>query len=924
MGIEQYKFVSPGVEVKEIDNTQRPKAPETIGPCVIGRTERGPGMRPVKINSFADFIEIFGNPIPGGKGGDVWRDGNYTAPTYASYAAQAWLANRTPLTVVRLLGTQHENATTDGYAGWMAGEIGTGSAAGGAYGLFINNASDLTSSLGAVFYFPNGGGISLVGYRVDTGALVSGTAFHLTSSNAEWTAAIHNSAGTEVFRSAFNFTENSDKYIRKVFNTNPILTNSDITATDNREVYWLGETFDQFINEVVAPSGSVGGVVLGLSSGSVEYSDYRMGSQKSKTGWFFGQDLSSDYDSYDAANMTKLFYFESLDSGEWESKNIKISIQDIKATTRDTNPYGTFTIIIRKANDHDGSLKVLERYTNCNLNPQDTENYVGRKIGDKYLEWNESQRRYLEKGNFDNVSKFVRIVMSSDVDNGAIDARLLPFGFYGPPQFKSFGVASGSTAATQTYAFAAGGSSLYNTLTSSFVGGIAVTRNFEFPYLKTRVSSSAGDLGSAKSAYFGVDFAKSDARRFDSSVKDVVRPLPSGLSETSANMQVSWYFSLDELVYTSTGPHAYYSSGSRVAGTSISAVSASYNTVLDLGFDKFTSPLYGGFDGLDITEREPFRNSKFASATELTSYEVNSLRRALDIVSDPEQVEMNILTLPGITNEGICSRGLDICEERGDCFFIMDITSDDSYKPSTEGTTETFDTINTVTSLRTEIQDRGLDSTYGAVYYPWLQIRDTITGGALWVPPSVPMLGVLASSEKNSELWFAPAGFNRGGLTNGAAGIPVTGIRYKLTKKERDQLYEVNINPIASFPSEGIVVFGQKTLYREESALTRINVRRLMIFLKKEISRIAAATIFDNNVVSTWNRFISKAQPILDAVIARYGLLEGKIILDSTTTTPDLVDRNIIYAKVYLRPARAAEFFALDFNITDSGAAFID
>ena len=173
-------------------------------------------------------------------------------------------------------------------------------------------------------------------------------------------------------------------------------------------------------------------------------------------------------------------------------------------------------------------------------------------------------------------------------------------------------------------------------------------------------------------------------------------------------------------------------------------------------------------------------------------------------------------------------------------------------------------------------------------------------------------------------LFRSPAGFNRGGLTEGSAGLPVPQVRYRLTSKERDSLYEANINPIATFPSEGIVIFGQKTLQVTPSALDRINVRRLMIFLKKEVSRIASTILFDPNVETTWQRFTAQVEPFLASVKSRFGLTEFRVILDETTTTPDLVDRNILYAKIMLKPARAIEFIALDFVITRSGASFDD
>ena len=182
----------------------------------------------------------------------------------------------------------------------------------------------------------------------------------------------------------------------------------------------------------------------------------------------------------------------------------------------------------------------------------------------------------------------------------------------------------------------------------------------------------------------------------------------------------------------------------------------------------------------------------------------------------------------------------------------------------------------------------------------------------------------MSYSEANSELWFAPAGFNREGLSSGAAGLTITGTRQRLTSAERDKLYEQNINPIAQFPAEGIVIFGQKTLQADATALDRINVRRLLIFVKKEISRMAATVLFDQNVAATWDRFKRQAEPFLKSVQARLGLVDFRVILDGTTTTPDLIDRNILYAKILLKPTRAIEFIALDFVITRTGASFED
>ena len=227
--------------------------------------------------------------------------------------------------------------------------------------------------------------------------------------------------------------------------------------------------------------------------------------------------------------------------------------------------------------------------------------------------------------------------------------------------------------------------------------------------------------------------------------------------------------------------------------------------------------------------------------------------------------------------------------------------------------------IGTVQNLRA----RRLDNSYACTFYPWVQTRDARTGQTLWIPPSVAMMGVFGSSQAKSDVWFAPAGFNRGGLSDGAAGIPILNASSRLSSKERDSLYDANINPIASFPSTGIVVFGQKTLQARKSALDRINVRRLVIFLKKQISVLSTQVLSNKTFkqLGTDSRvLLSRSRPTLRLdTDSRY-----VFVLDETTTTPDLIDQNILYAKIMIKPACAIEFIAIDFIIANTGASFDD
>jgi hypothetical protein len=455
-----------------------------------------------------------------------------------------------------------------------------------------------------------------------------------------------------------------------------------------------------------------------------------------------------------------------------------------------------------------------------------------------------------------------------------------------------------------------------------------------FPEVRLRVSASDGGLSDFRNAYFGYQNTRAQtSTRADASVADVNALLDGNVTALSAYSmagsgvyRASYIFTMNDIRKDSNNQY-YYQSGSYKSGDAASITGGStYKTLLEAGYNRFTAPLVGGFDGFDIKVPDPIYNEGMAasSVTETNNSAYYSLKRAIDTVADPESVDMNLLVMPGITKEALTNHMVDVCEARGDAMSLIDLKN--VYYPAHEVYKATKkDRIGVgVDQVATDLKNRRIDSSYGATFYPWVQTRDANSGRALWVPPSVAMMGVLASSQAASHLWFAPAGFNRGGLSDGAAGIPVTNVSEKLTSKERDKLYESNINPIASFPSSGIVVFGQKTLQERQSALDRINVRRLVIYLKKQISILSTQILFEQNVQSTWNRFTSVVEPFLSNVKVQFGITDYRLILDESTTTPDLIDQNIMYAKIMVKPARAIEYIAIDFVIASTGASFDD
>ena len=982
MSERKFKFVSPGVFIDEIDNSQLSRVPGDIGPVIIGRTQRGPAMQAVKVNSFSEFVEVFGNPVPGGDSTDVWRNGNYLAPTYAAYAAQAWLKNNNAATIVRLVGHEHTNKTTSttlyGQAGWNTGEAtaadATVAANGGAYGLFMANSgtSAQTGTLAAILYAVKGTAFALSGTRASGSATTPAAGTYVKNvADKEFILVVSNSSGAKNHR--INFTDTSPFYIRKVLNTNPTKTNNPITA-GTEETYWLGESYEGAVKRYVTSTAasSQHAWIAALQLSTVNAANKRFSANPSRTGWVIHQHLTTeDTSSYNPEAMSKLFRFIALENGEWEQQNLKISIMDIKKSTSVDNPYGTFTVVIRMANDSDNAPAIVERYSNVNLNPNSTD-YISKRIGDTYSVWSDTDRRHRWYGRFPSVSKYIRMDMNVDLDNGAGNSSWVPFGFFGTPRFKRFAVVSTGSAAgtfgqaqvsvysTQTNVSPTSDATFVLSASSAPLSASIVDANYEvcagsgtidkyvFPAPQLRVNSSEGTPPSLKNCYWGIATFRSGSSAFDPSYYDMTRilggaaPVASSGDRSGTGIEDSYVFTLDNvsasLPTSAGGGVLHYISGSRALGTSFrgtatgdgiptGATSGSLDVLLKTGVDRFTMSLHGGFDGLDIREKEPFSNRFLDLSSDLTpvehnNYAYNSIKRAIDTVSDPEVAEYNLMLAPGITHEGLTSHMINVCEDRGDAMAIIDLKGD--YKPFTENSNTAENRKGTVLDVVTNLENRALNTSYGCCYYPWVQVRDPQAGNYVWVPPSVVALGTMASSEKKAELWFAPAGFNRGGLTEGSAGLPVVNVADRLSADDRDTLYAANINPIATFPAEGIVIFGQKTLQATPSALDRINVRRLMIYVKKEISRMATRVLFDQNVQATWNRFLGMVKPFLRDIKIRFGLTAFKVVLDETTTTPDLIDRNILYAKIFLKPARAIEFIALDFTITNSGASFED
>ena len=273
------------------------------------------------------------------------------------------------------------------------------------------------------------------------------------------------------------------------------------------------------------------------------------------------------------------------------------------------------------------------------------------------------------------------------------------------------------------------------------------------------------------------------------------------------------------------------------------------------------------------------------------------------LMSNQDAYKFNSLIIPGLydsdTNYSAqLTNVINNTQYRGDNLFVMDLVPFGS-------------SVNTVTQ-----KSGNRNTSYAASYWPWVQLIDPDTAQLVWCPASTVMPGVFAYNDTVSEPWFAPAGINRGGLTQ------VVKAEYKLTQTQRDNLYTGKVNPIASFPATGTVVYGQKTLQTKASALDRVNVRRLLIALKNYISGVAQGLVFEQNTIATRNAFLSQVNPYLETVQQRQGLYAFKVIMDESNNSADVVDRNQMVGQIYLQPTKTAEFIYLDFNILPTGATF--
>ncbi len=530
---------------------------------------------------------------------------------------------------------------------------------------------------------------------------------------------------------------------------------------------------------------------------------------------------------YVDANGTTLplFKVHKIADGTQTNTDCKISILNLRepGDIDGEEQYSTFSLQVRKFGDTDKSPSILEQYDRLNLNP-DSPNYIARAIGDRYAEWNEDRQKVIIFGDYPNKSRYIRIEVDAAVDNGSYSPKLSPRGY----DVILDPIYSGSTSSPQAVLV---------------------------PYVTKSEQTIAGVYN--KKAYLGFDFTKKDNDQYLTYLPKVA------VANSTGKFNVDAFFG-----HPSSSWGADAISGSLSA--SVDQAGTSGPTADQV---KFSVPFQGGSDGMNPGTIK--RSGEYITATNLHGLNLNigqpgynAYDKALDILSNQDEYDINMLAIPGVMNKyhsAVVTQAINFVEDRADCFYIMDLMG----------------VNDTVASAVSEASGR--DTNYAAAYYPWVKVLDPAKNKPTFVPPSVIVPGAIAQSDRIAAEWFAPAGLNRGVLGN------VIEARTRLNQAERDQLYEGKVNPIATFPRTGVCIWGQKTLQARPTALDRINVRRLLIEVKKFIASSSKYLVFEQNTLQTRNRFLGIANPYLESIQQRQGLFAFRVVMDETNNTPDVI-----------------------------------
>ena len=564
-------------------------------------------------------------------------------------------------------------------------------------------------------------------------------------------------------------------------------------------------------------------------------------------------------------NVTNLFKFYTMSHGTVTNYEFKIGIRDIKAAgTIAGSEYGSFTVVLRKVDQDKPVARKGSPFVgivDSDIRPNVVEMWQGVNL-------DPDSPNYIARvigDKYITIDADGKLSTNGDYKNLSKNIRV---------EMTAVVTNKGIDPSIVPFGFAA----LVNPIGPNLT-----------PPNPTYVSAQQINSTYNAKKYWGLDFdfATTDNLEF-------LAPTPDGSPGTVGS---AFYL----------GDYSQEAGANWPNSTSPYSGSIDLTTNTGLASKKFLVPFQGGFDGFkphrtvstgaDITGG----NTQGWDCSSATATGTVAFRKAINAISNPDEFDINMLVIPGLIHRlhsSVTTFAKDMCEDRQDTFYVMDGFDIDDPISTATNAVETF------------------DSNYVATYYPWVKILDSDKNKPVWVPPSVVLPGVIAFNDKVSAEWFAPAGLSRGGLTT------VIEAKTRLTRTERDDLYEGRVNPIATFPGQGVTVFGQKTLQAKPSALDRINVRRLLIAVKKFIASSTRYLVFEQNTSATRNRFLSIVNPYLESIQQRQGLYAFKVVMDETNNTPDIIDRNILLGEIYLQPTKTAEFIVLDFNILPTGAAF--
>ena len=690
----------------------------------------------------------------------------------------------------------------------------------------------------------------------------------------------------------FSLDSNDPKYITNVFGNDPQAGNPATYAQGTKkEAAYLYKVFEDDIAVIAAdpskwrvsgdamPSASWTGEPLQFTdrySLDLIHGDSDFSLTNAATPWVISQKISPwNGGTY---HRFPLFRLLTLSDGTDMNTSYKVEISNVKlAGTVGGTDWGTFTLTVRDYSDTDKKPKVLEQFNNLNLDST-SPNFIARRIGDRY-NYIRFDGKIIEFGTYNNLSKRIRV----EAANNPYPVTAVPYGFqaYVTPINGAIGHWCDPIAYTKA--------SIYSIFPGKYPSGV----DFNGP--PNGADTELTTLYPTSST--GENHWKDNLQYF--------APLPAGSTLGQNNI-----FALDEVDNSNGVGNGSFLDPS-LSGSIPSILDAANETTY-VKMRKFVFGFQGGFTGqspaipLNTGGNITNTNTQGLNCASSTTAGSIAYNQCIGALSNADEFDINLITVPGIIysfHPYVTNLVVDMCENRGDVFYILDMYKDDGNPVTSQ--------IDEVVNLANEF-----DTSYAGTYYPWVKIKDTNINQIVNVPPSTVLPATYAANDRVAGEFWSPAGFSRGGI-NGAIGVTD-----RTKQSERDTLYDGKVNPIAIFPGQGVCVWGQKTLQNADSALNRINVRRLLIEIKKFFASVGKTILFEQNTAQTRNRFLSIVNPYLSNIQSRSGLYAFQVIMDDTNNPPDVIDRSALIGQLWLKPTRVVEFIIIPFTVLSQGAIF--